>query len=92
MRAPLHRPFPSSPIIDPPFQGDSFHEQKGSVALSNYHQKIFMKSTSFDDKNRLMRQSLFHATGLVWEKQSGIKLLHVPYKGAADSMNALLGG
>jgi hypothetical protein len=41
MRAPLHRPFPSSPIIDPPFQGDSFHEQKGSVALSNYPKKIF---------------------------------------------------
>jgi tripartite-type tricarboxylate transporter receptor subunit TctC len=35
---------------------------------------------------------IFHATGLVWEKQSGLKLLHVPYKGAADSMNALLGG
>ncbi|AEG93813.1 Bug family tripartite tricarboxylate transporter substrate binding protein [Ramlibacter tataouinensis] len=35
---------------------------------------------------------IFHATGLVWEKQAGIKLLHVPYKGAADSMNALLGG
>lgn len=35
---------------------------------------------------------IFHATGLVWEKQSGIKLLHVPYKGAADSMTALLGG
>ena len=35
---------------------------------------------------------IFHATGLVLEKQAGIKLLHVPYKGAADSMNALLGG
>jgi tripartite-type tricarboxylate transporter receptor subunit TctC len=35
---------------------------------------------------------IFHATGLVWEKQAGLKLLHVPYKGAADSMNALLGG
>jgi tripartite-type tricarboxylate transporter receptor subunit TctC len=35
---------------------------------------------------------IFHATALVLEKQSGIKLLHVPYKGAADSMNALLGG
>jgi tripartite-type tricarboxylate transporter receptor subunit TctC len=35
---------------------------------------------------------IFHATGLVWEKQAGVKLLHVPYKGAADSMNALLGG
>lgn len=35
---------------------------------------------------------IFHSTGLVLEKQSGIKLLHVPYKGAADSMNALLGG
>lgn len=35
---------------------------------------------------------IFHATGLVLEKQAGVKLLHVPYKGAADSMNALLGG
>lgn len=35
---------------------------------------------------------IFHATGLVWEKQGNVKLLHVPYKGAADSMNALLGG
>jgi tripartite-type tricarboxylate transporter receptor subunit TctC len=35
---------------------------------------------------------IFHATGVVLEKQSGIKLLHVPYKGAADAMNALLGG
>lgn len=35
---------------------------------------------------------IFHATGLVWEKLGNLKLLHVPYKGAADSMNALLGG
>lgn len=35
---------------------------------------------------------IFHSTGLVLEKQAGLKLLHVPYKGAADSMNALLGG
>jgi tripartite-type tricarboxylate transporter receptor subunit TctC len=35
---------------------------------------------------------IFHATGLVLEKQAELKLLHVPYKGAADSMNALLGG
>ncbi|MDO9405179.1 MAG: tripartite tricarboxylate transporter substrate binding protein [Polaromonas sp.] len=35
---------------------------------------------------------IFHATALVFEKQSGIKLLHVPYKGAADAMNALIGG
>ena len=35
---------------------------------------------------------IFHATGLVLEKQAGVKLLHVPYKGAADSMNAVLGG
>jgi tripartite-type tricarboxylate transporter receptor subunit TctC len=35
---------------------------------------------------------IFHATGLVLEKTAGLKLLHVPYKGAADSMNALLGG
>ncbi|HEX2544769.1 MAG TPA: tripartite tricarboxylate transporter substrate binding protein, partial [Ramlibacter sp.] len=35
---------------------------------------------------------IFHATGLVLEKQAGVKLLHVPYKGAAESMNALLAG
>lgn len=35
---------------------------------------------------------IFHATALVLEKQAGVKLLHVPYRGAADSMTALLGG
>src|SRR4051812_11998443 len=35
---------------------------------------------------------IFHATGLVLERTAGMKLLHVPYKGAADSMNALLSG
>jgi tripartite-type tricarboxylate transporter receptor subunit TctC len=35
---------------------------------------------------------IFHSTGLVLEKQAGLKLLHVPYKGAAESMNALLAG
>lgn len=35
---------------------------------------------------------IFHSTGLVLEKQAGLKLLHVPYKGAADAMNALLAG
>jgi tripartite-type tricarboxylate transporter receptor subunit TctC len=35
---------------------------------------------------------IFHATALVLEKQAGVKLLHVPYKGAADAMNALLAG
>lgn len=35
---------------------------------------------------------IFHATGLVLEREAGVKLLHVPYKGAAESMNALLGG
>lgn len=35
---------------------------------------------------------IFHATGLVLERTANLKLLHVPYKGAADSMNALLGG
>lgn len=34
---------------------------------------------------------IFHSTGLVWEKVGGVKLLHVPYKGAAESMTALLG-
>ena len=35
---------------------------------------------------------IFHATGLVWEKAANVRLLHVPYKGATDAMNALLGG
>src|SRR3954466_14708586 len=35
---------------------------------------------------------IFHSTGLVLEKQAGVKLLHVPYKGAAESMTALLAG
>ena len=35
---------------------------------------------------------IFHSTGLVLERQAGLKLLHVPYKGAADSMTALLAG
>lgn len=34
---------------------------------------------------------IFHSTGLVWEKVGGVKLLHVPYKGAAESMTALMG-
>jgi len=35
---------------------------------------------------------IFHSAGLVLEKQIGAKLLHVPYKGAADAMTALVGG
>jgi tripartite-type tricarboxylate transporter receptor subunit TctC len=35
---------------------------------------------------------IFHSTGLVLEKQAGVKLLHVPYKGAAESMTALVSG
>jgi tripartite-type tricarboxylate transporter receptor subunit TctC len=35
---------------------------------------------------------IFHSTGLVLEKQAGVKLLHVPYKGAAEAMTALLAG
>lgn len=35
---------------------------------------------------------IFHATGIVFEKASGLKLLHVPYRGAADAMTALLAG
>jgi tripartite-type tricarboxylate transporter receptor subunit TctC len=35
---------------------------------------------------------IFHSTGLVLEKQAGVKLLHVPYKGAAESMTALVAG
>ncbi len=35
---------------------------------------------------------IFHATATVFEKDTGIKLLHVPYKGAANAMNALVAG
>lgn len=35
---------------------------------------------------------IFHATAVVWERQAGVKLLHVPYKGAAESLTALIGG
>lgn len=35
---------------------------------------------------------IFHATALVLQRETGVELLHVPYKGAAESMNALLGG
>lgn len=35
---------------------------------------------------------IFHATGVVFEKTTGMKLLHVPYRGAADAMTALLAG
>lgn len=35
---------------------------------------------------------IFHSTALVFEKLSGIKLLHIPYKGAAESRTALLAG
>lgn len=35
---------------------------------------------------------IFHATGTVWEKLANVKLLHVPYKGAAESMTALVAG
>jgi tripartite-type tricarboxylate transporter receptor subunit TctC len=35
---------------------------------------------------------MFHSTALVLEKQTGVKLLHVPYKGAAEAMTALAGG
>lgn len=35
---------------------------------------------------------IFHATATVFEKEAGLKLLHVPYKGAADAMNALVAG
>ena len=35
---------------------------------------------------------IFHSTALVLEKQAGFKLLHVPYKGAADSLTALIAG
>lgn len=35
---------------------------------------------------------IFHATAAVFEKETGIKMLHIPYKGAAAAMNALVGG
>ncbi|QVQ26425.1 Bug family tripartite tricarboxylate transporter substrate binding protein [Achromobacter deleyi] len=35
---------------------------------------------------------IFHSTALILEKISAIRLLHVPYKGAAESMAALAGG
>jgi len=35
---------------------------------------------------------IFHSTALVMEKQTGTKLLHVPYKGAAEAMTALASG
>lgn len=36
--------------------------------------------------------SLFHSTMLVFQAKSGLNFLHVPYKGAADSLLALAGG
>ena len=35
---------------------------------------------------------IFHSTALVLEKQTGTKLLHIPYKGAAEAMTALVAG
>ena len=35
---------------------------------------------------------IFHSTALVLEKQTGTKLLHIPYKGAAEAMAALAAG
>lgn len=35
---------------------------------------------------------IFHSTALVLEKQTGTKLLHIPYKGAAEAMTALAAG
>jgi tripartite-type tricarboxylate transporter receptor subunit TctC len=35
---------------------------------------------------------IFHSTALVMEKQTGTRLLHVPYKGAAEAMTALASG
>lgn len=36
--------------------------------------------------------SLYHAAVLVLEKNTGIKLRHVPFKGGAETLSALLGG
>ena len=35
---------------------------------------------------------IFHSTALVLEKQTGTRLLHIPYKGAAEAMTALAAG
>ncbi|MDB5956580.1 tripartite tricarboxylate transporter substrate binding protein [Ramlibacter sp.] len=35
---------------------------------------------------------IFHATALVLQKQTGVQLLHIPFKGAAEAMNSLLAG
>lgn len=36
--------------------------------------------------------SIVHLTGVLLHKQSGIEVTHVPYKGAVESMNDMLGG
>ncbi|WP_459617037.1 Bug family tripartite tricarboxylate transporter substrate binding protein [Bordetella sp. 2513F-2] len=36
--------------------------------------------------------SLFHSTMLAFQAKSGLRFLHVPYKGAADSLTALAAG
>jgi tripartite-type tricarboxylate transporter receptor subunit TctC len=36
--------------------------------------------------------SLYHAAVIVLEKRTGIKLRHVPFKGGAETLSALLGG
>lgn len=36
--------------------------------------------------------SLYHAAVIVLEKRAGIKLRHVPFKGGAETLSALLGG
>jgi tripartite-type tricarboxylate transporter receptor subunit TctC len=36
--------------------------------------------------------SLYHAAGMVLEKRTGIRLRHVPFKGGAETLTAVLGG
>lgn len=36
--------------------------------------------------------SLYHAAGMVLEKRTGIQLRHVPFKGGAETLTAVLGG
>jgi tripartite-type tricarboxylate transporter receptor subunit TctC len=36
--------------------------------------------------------SIVHLTGVLLHKQAGVTAVHVPYKGAAESMNDLMGG
>jgi tripartite-type tricarboxylate transporter receptor subunit TctC len=36
--------------------------------------------------------SVGHLAGLLWQREAGVQLLHVPFRGAADAEQAILGG